>query len=50
MCSSDRSHDCAIRLFYAVEIGFTLIILAALGSRFFKLELRWPLPVEYGTA
>jgi hypothetical protein len=32
-------------LVYAVVIGFTPIILAALGSRFFKPELLRPVPV-----
>lgn len=33
-------------LVHAVVIGFTPIILAALGSRFFKLELLRPVPVQ----
>jgi hypothetical protein len=35
-------------LVYAVVIGFTPIILAALGSRFFKPELLRPVPVLQG--
>jgi hypothetical protein len=34
----------------AAVIGFTPIILAALGSRFFKPELLRPVPVQYATA
>ena len=33
-------------LVYAAVIGFTPIILAALGSRFFKPELLRPVPVQ----
>ena len=33
-------------LLYAAVIGFTPIILAALGSRFFKPELLRPIPVQ----
>jgi hypothetical protein len=36
----------AALLVYAAVIGFTPIILAALGSRFFKLELVRPVPVQ----
>ena len=37
-------------LVYAAVIGFTPIILAALGSRFFKPELLRPVPVRQATA
>ena len=37
-------------LVYAVVIGFTPIILAALASRFFKPELLRPVPVLQATA
>ena len=37
-------------LVYAAVIGFTPIILAALGSRFFKLESLRPVPVLQTTA
>ena len=37
-------------LVYAVVIGFAPIILAALGSRFFKPELLRPVPVLQATA
>ena len=38
--------DGAGLLVYAAVIGFTPIILAALGSRFFKPELLRPIPVQ----
>jgi hypothetical protein len=37
-------------LVYAAVIGFTPIILAVLGSRFFKPELLRPVPVLQATA
>ena len=37
-------------LVYAAVIGFAPIILAALASRFFKPELRRPVPVLQATA